>query len=133
MLSLSKSAFASGYPSKKPFLWNKNVGKHLMKLHDTKWFIEMIQGFVGSFTISVHGNQKLTYTLITRRSWEKGGTRFNSRGIDFRGNVANFCETEQIVSVNKWCFSYLQIRGSVPLFWKQTGLTAEVEFYKPAE
>jgi hypothetical protein len=33
----------------------------------------------------------LDYYLITRRSWTKGGTRYNSRGIDIKGNVANFC------------------------------------------
>lgn len=66
--------------------------------------------------------------LLTRRSWTKGGTRYNSRGLDLKGNVANFCETEQLVFINDICFSHLQIRGSVPVFWKQTGLYAEVEF-----
>lgn len=75
----------------------------------------------------------MDYTLITRRSWAKGGTRYNSRGIDHKGNVANFCETEQIVFLKGQCFSHVQIRGSVPCFWKQTGLYGEVSFYKGSE
>jgi hypothetical protein len=43
-----------------------------------------------------------------------------------KGNVANFCETEQILIIKNQCFSHLQIRGSVPAFWKQTGITQEV-------
>ncbi|KAF2201845.1 hypothetical protein GQ43DRAFT_462844 [Delitschia confertaspora ATCC 74209] len=65
-----------------------------------------------------------TMTLISRLSCRRAGTRFNARGMDDDGNVANFVETETIF----WaplgvCFSYVQIRGSVPLFWEQaTGL-----------
>jgi synaptojanin len=65
--------------------------------------------------------------LITRRSWAKGGTRFNARGVDLKGNVANFCETEQLLFVKGQVFSHVQIRGSVPLFWKQAGVTQSVE------
>lgn len=64
--------------------------------------------------------------LITRRSWAKGGTRFNARGCDGKGNVANFCETEQLVFIKEQCFSHVQIRGSIPVFWKQTGLNQAV-------
>lgn len=35
--------------------------------------------------------------LIARRRWAMGGTRFNARGIDDEGNVANHCEVEQLV------------------------------------
>jgi hypothetical protein len=48
--------------------------------------------------------------------------RYNSRGIDDDGNVANFVETEQILSVDKYTLSFIQIRGSVPVFWEQTVL-----------
>ena len=63
-------------------------------------------------------------TLISRLSCRRAGTRFNSRGIDDEGNVANFVETETILwHPSGLCFSYAQIRGSVPLFWEQaTGL-----------
>jgi hypothetical protein len=61
-------------------------------------------------------------TLISRLSCRRAGTRFNARGIDDEGNVANFVETETIIATDEWVFSYTQIRGSVPLFWEQSGL-----------
>ena len=60
-----------------------------------------------------------TMTLISRLSCRRAGTRFNSRGIDDDGNVANFVETETVFCTDQLCFSYIQCRGSVPLFWEQ--------------
>ncbi|KAF2265672.1 hypothetical protein CC78DRAFT_183975 [Lojkania enalia] len=63
-------------------------------------------------------------TLISRLSCRRAGTRFNARGIDDDGNVANFVETETIYwAPSGISFSYTQVRGSVPIFWEQqTGL-----------
>lgn len=36
-----------------------------------------------------------------------GGTRYNSRGIDNHGYVANFVETEQIIILENRVCSYL--------------------------
>jgi hypothetical protein len=59
-------------------------------------------------------------TLISRLSCRRAGTRFNSRGIDDDGNVANFVESETIYwTPSGVCFSYVQVRGSVPIFWEQ--------------
>ncbi|OAA67286.1 phosphoinositide phosphatase [Niveomyces insectorum RCEF 264] len=60
-------------------------------------------------------------TVISRLSCRRAGTRFNSRGIDDDGNVANFVETETIYwSPAGVAFSYVQVRGSVPVFWEQS-------------
>lgn len=48
--------------------------------------------------------------------------RFNVRGCNDDGNVANFVETEQILSTESDISSFLQTRGSVPLFWEQPGV-----------
>jgi len=89
----------------------------------------------------------LTFTLITRRSRYRAGTRYLTRGIDDQGHVANFNETEQIVILNDDEFgglggfasgedmqngkvrgnernetqvmSYVQTRGSVPVYWAE--------------
>jgi len=45
------------------------------------------------------------------------GTRYNARGLDDEGNVANYVETEQIITFKNYISSFFQIRGSVPLFW----------------
>ncbi len=59
-------------------------------------------------------------TVISRLSCRRAGTRFNSRGIDDDGNVANFVETETTYwSPSGVVFSYAQVRGSVPVFWEQ--------------
>jgi synaptojanin len=59
-------------------------------------------------------------TLISRLSCRRAGTRFNSRGIDDDGHVANFVETETTFwSPGGVLFSYAQVRGSVPVFWEQ--------------
>jgi phosphatidylinositol 4-phosphatase len=45
----------------------------------------------------------------------------NRRGIDVNGHVANFVETEQLLISEETGHktSYVQLRGSIPLFWKQ--------------
>jgi phosphatidylinositol-bisphosphatase len=37
------------------------------------------------------------------------------------GHVANFVETEQVIYLDDQTCSYVQTRGSVPLFWEQPG------------
>ena len=87
----------------------------------------------------------LTFTLITRRSRHRAGTRYFSRGIDDQGHVSNYNETEQIVILNDnneglggfaggtgmqngklaydgqevQLMSFVQTRGSVPVYWAE--------------
>jgi hypothetical protein len=69
--------------------------------------------------------------LITRRNRYRPGTRYFSRGIDANGHVSNFVETEQFVLYDgenetssnvvegKIQLSYVQTRGSIPVYWAQ--------------
>lgn len=59
------------------------------------------------------------FGLVSRRSIQRAGTRLFSRGIDANGNVSNYVETEQLVEVNGDRSSFVQTRGSIPLFWQQ--------------
>ena len=126
------------------FLWNSYMIDPLIKfrsrlaanekqqLDSSRILTSAIRGFVSTITISsssapirgVRNNLSSTLTLISRLSCRRAGTRFNSRGIDDDGNVANFVESETIFyHPSSLCFSYAQIRGSVPIFWEQaTGL-----------
>lgn len=52
------------------------------------------------------------------------GTRYLARGLDDEGNVANFVETELLLCYRDQLYSFVQIRGSVPLYWQQKGLQA---------
>ena len=60
--------------------------------------------------------------LISRRSRHRAGTRYKKRGTDAIGHCANYVETEQILFwPPHWC-SYVIVRGSVPLYWSQSGI-----------
>ncbi|KAL4492498.1 hypothetical protein ABPG72_005633 [Tetrahymena utriculariae] len=117
------------------FLWNYHFMDPLRNnnLVCKKWCIQLIQGFVTQFTTLLKDNQPIQYTLITRRSSLRGGTRYNHRGVDEDGNVANYCESEQILQLGSICCSHTQIRGSVPLFWEQKGFQATLQLTKTEE
>ncbi|KAM0398245.1 hypothetical protein ACHAQC_003916 [Fusarium culmorum] len=69
--------------------------------------------------------RKYLITVISRRSTKRAGLRYLRRGIDQDGFVANMVETEQLLS-SPTCdpssnvYSFLQVRGSIPLFFKQS-------------
>ena len=42
--------------------------------------------------------------------------------MDDHGHVANFAESEQLIAIGDEISSFVQIRGSVPLFWDQPGV-----------
>ncbi|CAH8576058.1 unnamed protein product [Schistosoma intercalatum] len=85
--------------------------------------VPIIQGYVGiisypeNLSDTLKGN--LMYSLISRRSIHRTGTRFNARGVDGEGNCANTVETEQLVDISGHRFSFVQLRGSVPIYWSQ--------------
>lgn len=117
------------------FVWNhlllQPVAKTEIELYD--WFIPVIHGFVDQANISIYG-KKIFITILARRSNKFAGARFLKRGVNNQGDVANEVETEQIVSDmlttsfhdSKWGLysnprytSFVQHRGSIPLYWTQ--------------
>ncbi|OCH92145.1 hypothetical protein OBBRIDRAFT_824865 [Obba rivulosa] len=122
------------------FLWNEFLVRSLLdfrerldphereELDRCQFIILAIQGFVGVHTFALPAPPTsgaptvATLALISRLGWKRSGTRFNTRGVDDDGNCANFVETETLFSTEQNCFSYVQVRGSVPLFWEQQGL-----------
>lgn len=97
-------------------------------LDESRILTSAIRGFVLTIIIpaastpitTVRTNLPSTLTLISRLSCRRAGTRFNSRGIDDDGYVANFVESESVYwHPSSLCLSYVQIRGSVPIFWEQ--------------
>ncbi|KAF4300789.1 Synaptojanin [Botryosphaeria dothidea] len=93
--------------------------------------------------LSVHSSTKKDYviTLISRRSIQRAGLRYLRRGIDEDGHVANSVETEQILSPQSWdsedgkIYSFVQFRGSIPLFFSQSpySLKPIVQFWGSPE
>ena len=143
------------------FLWNTFMIQPLVEfrsrlserekhaLDQSKILTSAIRGFASTVTVPASSSPARmrvagfpsNMTLISRLSCRRAGTRFNARGVDDDGNVANFVETETIFCTDNICFSYVQVRGSVPLFWEQASglpgqqkitITRSVEATKPA-
>ncbi|EKX41961.1 hypothetical protein GUITHDRAFT_112093 [Guillardia theta CCMP2712] len=110
----------------KMFTWNHQLlegGGFLSMLHHKPWATRLIHGFFEQRTVVIVSRQ-MRLTLIARRSRCFAGTRYLKRGATLDGFVANEVETEQIVCEQGFtsrlsCSSYVQVRGSVPLFWSQ--------------
>lgn len=137
------------------FVWNahllqpllvfrQNLPEHVRDALDAHaLLLPVIQGYVGSVPLGPGSwtpqEGKLSgLALISRLSCKRAGARFRTRGIDDDGNVANFVETEVILSTGGTIVSYAQIRGSVPLFWQQPQqgfgtLQQKVEITRPPQ
>lgn len=87
-------------------------------LDNDHFLTTVIRGFAETLNTAVNGRSS-KITIISKQSWKRAGTRFNVRGVDDDGNVANFVETELIYNDGHQVFSFTQIRGSIPVFWEQ--------------
>ncbi|KAM6916431.1 phosphatidylinositide phosphatase SAC2 isoform 2-T2 [Xenentodon cancila] len=130
------------------FFWNKHMIQDLIDLQVLEadfWVIPIIQGFVQVEELVVNYNDtsdeersspetppkeitcvddihpRFTVALISRRSRHRAGMRYKRRGVDADGHVANYVETEQLIHVHSHTLSFVQTRGSVPVFWSQAG------------
>ncbi|KAI1168658.1 SacI homology domain-containing protein [Nemania serpens] len=120
------------------FVWNS----HLLRpasdslSNQFDWCRPIIHGYIDQAAISVYG-RTAHITIIARRSRFFAGARFLKRGANDLGYVANDVETEQIVSeslttsfhspnprlfANPQFTSYVQHRGSIPLYWTQDNI-----------
>lgn len=91
-----------------------------------------MNGYISTNTLDING-RRVEFSLISRRSWERTGKRFVTRGLDLSGKASNFAEAEQVVYVHPpqnsrssgsapgaiRVASYVQTRGSIPLLWQQ--------------
>lgn len=105
------------------FFWNQSLHLHLKHygVNCDDWLLRLMCGGVEIRTIYA-GHKQAKACVISRLSSERAGTRFNVRGTNDDGQVANFVETEQIIFLDDKVSSFIQIRGSIPLFWEQPGL-----------
>ena len=106
---------------------NQCMHAHLQRfsIDCNQWLLRLMCGGVEIRTVYV-GAKQAKACLISRLSREMAGTRFNVRGTNDEGHVANFVETEQLIVIDNVMTSFLQTRGSVPLFWEQPGLQVNV-------
>ncbi|XP_070575933.1 phosphatidylinositol-3-phosphatase SAC1-like [Ptychodera flava] len=101
------------------FVWNGHLLRELANQPELHRFIlPVLLGFVGIKSCSIN-NKQFDYILISRRSCFRAGVRYYMRGVDSEGHAANYVETEQIVQYQGNTASFVQTRGSVPMFWSQ--------------
>jgi hypothetical protein len=140
------------------FVWNhyllEPATEALKNVYD--WCIPIIHGYIEQASLDVFG-QRVYMSIFARRSRFFAGARFLKRGTNDLGFVANDVETEQIVATKLTTSfhapgpglytspnytSYVQHRGSIPLYWTQdnTGVSPKPDininlidpFYSPA-
>ncbi|KAL5117918.1 phosphatidylinositol-3,5-bisphosphate 5-phosphatase [Pleosporales sp. CAS-2024a] len=117
------------------FVWNdyllRPARDNMKNMYD--WCHPVIHGYIEQDSIDVFG-RRIYITIIARRSRFFAGARFLKRGTNDMGYVANDVETEQIASdalttsfhapgprlyASPTYTSYIQHRGSIPLYWTQ--------------
>ncbi|THU85663.1 hypothetical protein K435DRAFT_869083 [Dendrothele bispora CBS 962.96] len=121
----------------KQFWWNEWLSKPLIDAGLHSYILPLMQGYYQFAQITFPPDDlthptalTVDYILVSRRSKERAGLRYQRRGIDDEACVANFVESEMIMGVergdgesggkSKSIFGYVQIRGSIPLYWTQT-------------
>lgn len=118
------------------FFWNKHMLQDIINLKTDKatwWILPVIQGYVQIEKCKVEMGideqphyEIFNLAIISRRSRFRAGTRYKRRGVDDEGKCANYVETEQLVWYHDHQVSFVQVRGSVPVYWSQPGYK-----YKP--
>ncbi|XP_045861474.1 synaptojanin-2 isoform X4 [Meles meles] len=105
------------------FFWNQllHVPLRQHQVSCCDWLLKVICGVVSIRTVYASHKQAKA-CLVSRISCERAGARFHTRGVNDDGHVSNFVETEQTIYMDDGVSSFVQIRGSVPLFWEQPGL-----------
>lgn len=100
------------------FVWNKNLLEELIENKLDQFICPLLQGSFQIGQLKLKGSPA-SVTLISRRCTRRLGTRMWRRGANLEGDVANFIETEQLLEFQGFRFSFLQVRGSIPLLWEQ--------------
>lgn len=115
--SLSKPLFKR---ADSRFFWNHYMLQSFLKADDdiSRFILPIMMGHIGIYDMNVENNN-VQFSIISRRSIHRPGTRYQVRGIDENGNVANGVETEHILIFNNKKSAFVQIRGSIPTFWSQ--------------
>lgn len=127
------------------FWHNEHMSEDLIHAGLHAYILPIMQGYLQTVTLPVQpigpawadaGSDAVLQCqmmVISRRSKERAGLRYQRRGINESGQVANFVETEQILYVLRGpsaassesetigdVLSFVQIRGSIPLYWSQS-------------
>ncbi|KAI7898623.1 SacI homology domain-containing protein [Cokeromyces recurvatus] len=107
----------------KRFWWNEHLMRDFIRQELDEWILPIMQGTLQIEPCQIEG-YNFDFILLSRRSRERAGMRYQRRGVNEDGQVANFVETEQIIIFSKddinHVASFIQTRGSIPVFWSQS-------------
>ncbi|CAD6442615.1 a3974e41-2187-40ef-af42-202d25ba5055 [Sclerotinia trifoliorum] len=119
-----------GFVGQRAFVMDSNPPKPVVNSDTERTSMELNEITTDSSdeqisTARVSTDKPYLLTLVSRRSVKRAGLRYLRRGVDEDGNTANGVETEQILSDSTWApsskiHSFVQIRGSIPLFFSQS-------------
>ncbi|KAJ2492244.1 hypothetical protein IWW37_001556 [Coemansia sp. RSA 2050] len=106
------------------YWFNHSLQQSLVTCGDVGWAVPIVQGSIQMATCEVSGGTSFQVCVLSRRNRQRIGMRYERRGANEQGHVANFVETEQILTVaisgqQAHYASFVQTRGSMPFFWKQ--------------
>lgn len=126
---LAKSTFSTDSSYFRRFMWNSYMNSELVlfrgllspleqaRFDKTGFLTTITRGYAKTVNATLH-NENALLTLISKQLCQKNGPLFGEWGCDDEGNVSNFVETEFIIYTERICFSYVIVRGNVPLFWE---------------
>ena len=107
------------------YCWNYSIGKYFDIEGMSPFIHPIINGFIDIKQEKENFNDEFTFILIGRKDIRRSGVRLLIRGADNEGNIANSCESEEIVIYHPsskdeiHIASFVQVRGSIPLLWTQ--------------
>ncbi|CAO1622646.1 unnamed protein product [Jaminaea pallidilutea] len=108
------------------FFHNEHMVQDFVQAGLHSMILPLMQGYfqVSDLPLTGCSDTSAQIMVISRRSRERPGLRYQRRGVNDKGQVANFVETEQILAVRRenasHIFSFVQFRGSIPLYWSQS-------------
>lgn len=126
----SKHYGDSDDPYFKRFAWNTYMISDLIELRDVlnpferdqfdkSGFLTVItRGYAKTVNVTILDNEDGLMTLMSKQSCMKRWPLFGEWGCDDDGAVSNYVETEVVIYSEKFCFSYVMVRGNVPSFWE---------------
>ncbi|KAK6461142.1 inositol-1,4,5-triphosphate 5-phosphatase [Scheffersomyces coipomensis] len=127
--SKMKTKLVGDNPYFKVFMWNSFMLSELIEFRnrlsseeqtpfDSCGFLTTItRGYAQTVDTTI-GDARAQLTIITKQSCFKNGPLFGDWGCDEEGAVSNFSESEVIVHTEKYCFSYVIVKGNVPIYWE---------------
>ena len=90
------------------FVWNYDLLKDfMMQGISQRWVVPLIQGYCSTDVSKTYLSKQIAITLLSKRHTSRAGTRFNQRGIDEEGRVANFVTSELVVEQLAYQFAHV--------------------------